>query len=161
MLISSLSLTFLSTKSFKPFFEKNEIFSSGVVRFIVSPGHRQTRTSNSSFILFISTLFEVKNSSLGSHSTLVPCSLLFPISRFEKTPSLKDTFSNFPSLKEVTTNQCAKKFVSLLPIPLRPKAVPSYTPSSVNFPEVLSVSNAACKIVLPSSLLLLIKNPCA
>lgn len=114
MLISSLSLTFLSTKSFKPFFEKNETFSSGVVRFIVSPGHRQTRTSNNSFILFISTLFEVKNSSLGSHSTLVPCSLLFPISRFEKTPSLKDTFSNFPSLKEVTTNQCAKKFVSLL-----------------------------------------------
>lgn len=112
--MSSLSFTLLSTKSFKPFLEKKVISSFGVLRFIVNPGHKQTRMSNNSFILLISTLLELKNSSLGSHSTLVPCSLLIPTSRFEKTPSLKNTFSNFPSLKEVTINQCAKKFVSLL-----------------------------------------------
>ena len=112
--MSSLSFTLLSTKSFKPFLEKKVISSFGVLRFIVNPGHKQTRMSNNSFILLISTLLELKNSSLGSHLTVVPCSFVVPVSLRLKTPSSKRICSYLPSRQVFTSSQWLKKFVSLL-----------------------------------------------
>ena len=109
MLISSVSPTFSSTRSLRPFFDTKVKDSFGVLRLIVKPGHKQAKTLNNSLILGSSTSGDVKNSSDGIQVTFVPFLLIdVPVLLSSNTPSLNMTCSNLPSLTVSTTNQCER-----------------------------------------------------